>query len=127
LVGGSGERAGVHQHSMCKQVDDTGPWLKAAADLEDALPGADWVQRSGADPLPTALVHSCAVVGRGLHSFPFPLNSSLLCPFPLIQAHFVSHITQTNPWTCPEGAQVELYRERCVPEGPQVELCSERV
>jgi len=23
------------------------------------------------------------VLGRGLHSFPFPLNLSLLCPFPL--------------------------------------------
>jgi hypothetical protein len=22
-------------------------------------------------------------LGRGLHSFPFPLNLSLLCPFPL--------------------------------------------
>jgi len=31
--------------------------------------------------------------GRGLHSFPFPLNLSLLCPFPLI----VPHITQPNP------------------------------
>ena len=24
-----------------------------------------------------------ALLGRGLHSFPFPLNLSLLCPFPL--------------------------------------------
>jgi hypothetical protein len=24
-----------------------------------------------------------AMPGRGLHSFPFPLNLSLLCPFPL--------------------------------------------
>jgi hypothetical protein len=23
------------------------------------------------------------IMGRGLHSFPFPLNLSLLCPFPL--------------------------------------------
>ena len=23
------------------------------------------------------------IAGRGLHSFPFPLNLSLLCPFPL--------------------------------------------
>ena len=65
MEGGSGERTGVHQYTMRKQLDDTGPWLKAAADLEGALPGADWMQRSSADPLPTALVHSCAVVGSG--------------------------------------------------------------
>ena len=23
-------------------------------------------------------------------------------------------MTQINPWMCPEGAQVELYRERCL-------------
>ena len=25
-------------------------------------------------------------------------------------------MTQINPWLCPEGAQVELSRERCVPK-----------
>jgi len=47
--------------------------------------------RGGAAP-PGSLVLSCAAamtalgstpLSRGLHSFPFPLNLSLLCPFPL--------------------------------------------
>jgi len=29
------------------------------------------------------MVQQWVVAGRGLHSFPFPLNVSLLCPFPL--------------------------------------------
>jgi len=29
------------------------------------------------------MMHLSGVMGRGLHSFPFPLNLSLLCPFPL--------------------------------------------
>jgi hypothetical protein len=54
---------------------------------------------------------ACVDIGRGLHSFPFPLNLSLLCPFPLDLSticRFVPHIIQINPWLCPEGAQVEL-------------------
>ena len=51
------------------------------------------------------------LVGRALHSFPFPLNLSSPCPFPLNLSLFrppYPHITQINPWMCPEGAQVEL-------------------
>jgi hypothetical protein len=39
--------------------------FKAARDLEDALPPADFLQRVDSVPLPAALVHSCAVVGYG--------------------------------------------------------------
>jgi hypothetical protein len=46
--------------------------------------------------------------GRDLHSFPFPLNLSLLRPFPLNLAYLAPHMTQINPWMCPEDAQVEL-------------------
>jgi len=45
--------------------------------------------------------------GRSLHSFPFPLNLSVLCPFPLNSSSLVPHVTQINPWMCPEGAQLE--------------------
>ena len=54
--------------------------------------------------------------GRDLHSFPIPLDLSLLCPFPLTLSFTVPHITQPNPWMCPGSAQVELLRERCVPK-----------
>jgi len=47
-------------------------------------------------------------VGRGLHSFPFPLNLSLPCPFPLNLSLLRPHMTQLNLWMCPEGARVEL-------------------
>jgi len=45
---------------------------------------------------------------RGLHSFPFPLNLSSICPIPLNFSLLVPHMTQINPWMCPERAQVEL-------------------
>jgi hypothetical protein len=61
-------------------------------------------------------------MGRGLHSFPFPLNLSSLRPFPLNLNYLVPYCRQNNPCMCPGGAQVELYRERCVPGGHQVEL-----
>jgi hypothetical protein len=48
------------------------------------------------------------VTGRGSHSSPFPLNLSLLCPFSLNLSLYAAHLTQANPWTCPEGVQVEL-------------------
>ena len=50
------------------------------------------------------------VPGRGLHSFPFPLNLSLLCPFPLNLSFTLTPISPNFP----ESFQVELYRERCV-------------
>ena len=34
------------------------------------------------------------LAGRGLHSFPFPLNLSVLCPFPL---NFSLHCPPYNP------------------------------
>jgi len=52
------------------------------------------------------------VLGRGLHSSTFQLNLSLLCPFPLNVSLLCPPY---NPWMCPEGAQVELSRVRCVP------------
>jgi hypothetical protein len=45
-------------------------------------------------------------------------------------------MTRIIPWMCPEGAQVELYRERCVPQVLQLSsevsefkplLCGDRV
>ena len=88
---------------------------------EDAAAGAG----AGAGP-PThqvfqtavthALVRSHGVVGRGLHSFPFPLNLSLLCPFSLNVSLLSPPYDPNKPWMCPEGAQVELQRERCVPK-----------
>jgi len=50
--------------------------------------------------------------GQGLTHVPIPLNLSFLCPIPL---NFPTQ-TQINPWMWPEGAQVELSRERCVPK-----------
>jgi hypothetical protein len=60
--------------------------------------------------------------GRGLHSFPFPLNLSLLCPVLLTLSLLCPPDKPSNPWMWPERAPVELSRERCVREGPQVEL-----
>ena len=45
---------------------------------KDPLP-----QSSGADGLYFIPQRPYLVLGRGLHSFPFPPNFSLLCPFPL--------------------------------------------
>ena len=47
-------------------------------------------------------------LGRCLHSFPFPLNLSLLFPFPLNSSFLCPPYTPNWPWMCPEGAQVEL-------------------
>ena len=38
--------------------------------------------------------------GRGLHSFPFPLNLSLLFPFPLNSSLLVPQMTRIDPWMC---------------------------
>jgi len=82
---------------------------------------------------PCRLVHRCSrraivhhSVVRGLHSFPFPLNLSLLSPCPLnlgllsprpLNLSLLSPpYNPNNPWMCPEGAQVELYHERCDPK-----------
>ena len=46
-------------------------------------------------------VLTLAAAGRGSHSFLFPLNLSLLCPFPL-------NLIQINPRMCPRDAHVEL-------------------
>jgi hypothetical protein len=53
------------------------------------------------------------IVGRDLHSFLFPLNLSLFCPFPLNVNAFCPSF---SPWMCPEGAQVQLQGERCIPK-----------
>ena len=51
---------------------------------------------------------------------PFPLILSLLSPFPLNLSPLYPHMTQVKPWMCPEGAQDELQRERCVPKVPKL-------
>ena len=48
------------------------------------------------------------LLGRGFHSFPFPLNLSLLCPFPLNLILLCPPYNPTYPWMCPDGAQAEL-------------------
>jgi hypothetical protein len=46
--------------------------------------------------------------GRGLHSFPFPLNLSLLRPFPLNLSLLCPPYNPIKARMCPEGAEVEL-------------------
>jgi hypothetical protein len=48
------------------------------------------------------------VNGRGLHSFPFPLNLSLLCPFPLDLSLLCPPNNPSQPVDVSQGAQVEL-------------------
>jgi hypothetical protein len=38
----------------------------------------------------------------------FRSTLAYFAPFRSTQAYLVPHITQINPWMCPEGAQVEL-------------------
>ena len=57
----------------------------------------------------SSLPLECAdVLGRGLHSFPLPLNLSILRPFPLNLSLLCPPYNPINPWMRPEGAQVEL-------------------
>jgi len=46
--------------------------------------------------------------GAFIHSFPLPLNLSLLAPFRSTSVYFVPHMNQINPWMWPQGAQDEL-------------------
>jgi len=75
-------------------------------------PRACWWTRCPACALPKRTAPTRGVAsGRGLHSFPFDhfrSTCAYFAPVSSTQAYFVPHVTQPKPWTCPEGAQVEL-------------------
>jgi hypothetical protein len=102
----------------------------AAAAIPGAAPGGvdpDDVERKSSVVL-IKKGFAAAAVGRAMGNapasaawaytrFPFPLNLSLPCPFPLnLRLLSPPYISQMNPWMRPDGAQVELSRERCVPK-----------